>query len=406
MTELLDELALCGADPAGGVTRSLYDPSWREAQRLLAERMEKSGLHVYYDDVGNLFGRLQGTDPTAGTLMTGSHIDTVKQGGRFDGAYGIAAGVVALEYLKERYGTPRQSIEIVSFCEEEGDRFPLAYWGSGNISGRYSLKAVPGITDTEGISLRQAMTAAGFGPGLHRPPRRTDIRSFIELHIEQGIRLEREGMQLGIVEGIVGQKRFTYTVEGESNHAGTTPMNLRCDALAGACRIISGIETAAREKGDPLVATVGRIEVSPGLSNVIAGKAVFSLDVRHADAGELDDFCLLVQEEAERIAASRGLSVRIEEWINVQPAPMHSRLSSLLEQLALGRGFGRRRMHSGAGHDAQLMQRICPTAMLFVPSRRGISHSPEEYTSPQDLAAGAAVLTDILHLLAYKGGSL
>ncbi|MDG0812783.1 hydantoinase/carbamoylase family amidase [Cohnella rhizosphaerae] len=271
LTPLLERLAAFGADERGAVTRLLYSQPWLDAQTFLAERMRMAGLEARFDRVGNLYGRLPGSLPGAPVVLTGSHIDTVRSGGRYDGAYGIAAGLLALDYLKRTCGAPRRTLEVVSLCEEEGSRFPLAYWGSGNATGAYRLEDASGPVDMDGITLKAAMTSSGFGRGDLPDCLRTGLGAFVELHIEQGVVLERTGHAIGLVTTIVGQRRYALTVSGASNHAGTTPMSMRSDALAGAAEMIAALERAATEAGDPLVATVGRLEVVPNTPNVIPG---------------------------------------------------------------------------------------------------------------------------------------
>ncbi|AFH62571.1 hydantoinase/carbamoylase family amidase [Paenibacillus caseinilyticus] len=402
ITALLDAFGRCGADPDGGYTRYLYSGAWQEAQCAVSREMKAAGLSVYYDEAGNLFGRLEGSSAEEGAVLTGSHIDTVRCGGLYDGAAGIAAAVAAIELLHRRCGQPRRTLEAVSLCEEEGSRFPLTFWGSGSIAGRYAPDAPPEAADRSGITLAEAMKAAGFGPGTHRSARRTDIGAFVELHIEQGAVLEQERLDLGVVLGIVGQRRWTFTLRGEANHAGTTPMRLRRDALAGACEMILEAERQACAYGEAMVATAGSVSAAPGLSNVIAGQAVFTLDVRHPDAETLQSFCDELYGIFEGIAASRELEFAGEQWMNVLPAPMDARLCEAVEAAAKGLGLRSRRMYSGAGHDAQVFSGSFPAAMLFVPSSKGLSHSPEEYTSPEQLARGAAALCNVLYTLAYE----
>ncbi|MEK8127608.1 Zn-dependent hydrolase [Paenibacillus filicis] len=409
LEEAIHWLSRYGADSEGGVTRLLYTDSWQQAQAALAERMQQAGLEVYYDEVGNLYGRIEGAQPHLGTILTGSHIDTVRHGGKYDGAYGIAAGLTALLYLAQRYGKPRYNLEIVSFCEEEGSRFPLTYWGSGNVSGRYSPDRVPDIYDDAGLSLKEAMLAAGFCSQASRAwtVRREDLRAFIELHIEQGAVLEREGSSIGVVQGIVGQKRLTFEVIGEANHAGTTPMAWRRDALAGAAEMVGYMEKLAQSYGPPMVATVGSLTLTPNLANVIPGKVSFTLDARHSDGGELSSFCSEAAAGLGDLAARRGLILTSHEWMNAEPVMMDAELTGWVEDICTQRDWSRVRMFSGAGHDAQVMQSICPAALVFVPSRGGVSHSPDEYTSAEELAAGVSVLTDLLYGLAYdKEGAL
>lgn len=402
LTSLLDELSAFTEGTEPGVTRLLYTGAWADAQRYLSGRMAEAGLETRFDAVGNLYGRLPGTEPGAKAVLTGSHVDTVRSGGKYDGAYGIAAGLAALAYLKRMYGTPKRPLEVVSFCEEEGSRFPLAYWGSGNVTGVYDWRVEGEMADEEGVSLREAMVRSGFGKQELGDCRRTDLAAYVELHIEQGMVLERTDKKIGIVETIVGQRRYAVTLEGAANHAGTTPMTMRQDAAAGAAECIVRLEALASQWGEPLVATVGKIEAQPNTPNVIAGKVDFTLDIRHADEWKLNAFSDLAISEIERIALRRKLKHRITPWLATKPVPMHSSLARRAERICQQLILPYRRMVSGAGHDAQLLAAECPTAMVFVPSRGGISHSPDEYTDPALLADGVAVLVSMLYELAYE----
>ncbi|ANS73322.1 allantoate amidohydrolase [Paenibacillus yonginensis] len=402
MFDILDSLSQYGAGaPGEGITRLLYSPAWLEAQLFLAERMRAAGLEVRFDRVGNLYGRLQGSEPGRPVVAAGSHVDTVKQGGKYDGALGIAASLAAVSYLKECYGVPKRTLEVVSFCEEEGSRFPFAYWGSGSVTGERDLQRYGSIRDGAGVTLQEAMEQAGFGRAEQADPLRRDLGAYLELHIEQGIMLEREGADIGIVETIVGQRRYTAQVTGETNHAGTTPMRMRSDALAGAAEMVVALERMALEEGPPLVATVGRLEVSPNTSNVIPGRVSFSLDIRHESGEKLQGFCGRMSEAFAGLAAARGLKLELQLQLATAPAPMDAGLGGRLERLCSSRGISCRRMVSGAGHDAQLLAAVCPAAMLFVPSRGGISHAPEEYTAPEHLARGTELLAALLRELAY-----
>ncbi|GMK38840.1 allantoate amidohydrolase [Paenibacillus sp. CCS19] len=398
---LLDELAGFGAEEGGGVTRLLYTESWRAAQLFLEERMRVAGLETRFDRAGNLYGRLLGADSAAPVVLTGSHVDTVRSGGRYDGSYGVVAGLMALAALKRTCGAPLRTLEVVSLCEEEGSRFPLAYWGSGNATGVYGFDDGEGIADADGITLAEAMRTAGFGLETQTPCLRRDIGAFVELHIEQGIVLERSGRQIGLVEAIVGQRRYAVTLTGASNHAGTTPMSMRADALAGAVEMLALLETRAKAAGDPLVATVGRLETMPGTPNVIPGEVRFTLDIRHDKELKLESFCRDTLAAFEAIARSRGLGFESRCWLATKPTQMDDGLTGLLERACLARANSSRRMVSGAGHDAQLFAAVCPAAMLFVPSRGGVSHSSDEYSTPEQLTEGAAVLADCLYELAY-----
>jgi allantoate deiminase len=400
--EMIEWLALYGADPEGGVTRLLYTPSWVEAQRALERKMKETGLDVFYDDAGNLFGRLETGSPGAGTIVTGSHIDTVKCGGKYDGAYGIIAGFIALQYLKDNYGSPQRNLEVISLCEEEGSRFPLTYWGSTYVTGMASYQQIENIKDAQGISFKEAMRAAGFGAGSHGVRRRDDIQAFIELHIEQGAILEFEEKSIGIVEQIVGQKRYTVEVSGEANHAGTTLMAWRKDALQTAVQMIHYLMESAGQAGAPLVATVGRLSVEPNIPNVIPDKVAFSVDVRHPSGQVLHQFSEQFLNKFKNMAAEREVGLSIENWMDENPVNMDIVLNEQVEKICRKQGVAYKYMASGAGHDSQIFASLCPTALLFVPSHRGISHSPLEYTSAKDLETGIKVLIELLYNLGYE----
>lgn len=405
VSEMIDWLATFGGQGergARGVTRTLYSSSWQAAQQALEQRFCDAGLATRYDDAGNLFGRLTGTEQGGKVILTGSHVDSVVDGGKYDGAYGIIASYIAVCYLKEHYGSPRQSIEVVSLCEEEGSRFPLTYWGSGNMTGLRQMEQIEGLVDENGVSFHDAMQQAGFGMGLHSAPRREDLECFIELHIEQGEVLEREGISIGIVSHIVGQRRYTITVQGESNHAGTTPMAWRRDALLTAAEMIRLVGERAKQVGDGFVATVGRMEIEPNVGNVIAREVTFSLDVRHSDAEVIRQFCDDLFAEWEQVARVQGTTMSYCKWMDETPVAMSGKFADSAQALLTHRNISYRTMTSGAGHDSQVFATHCPTSLLFVPSHLGISHSPREYTGTDELVHGVRLLIDLLHELAYE----
>jgi len=399
----LEELAGFGADLDGGVTRLLYTDAWLQAQQAVARRMQELGLEVRFDAVGNLYGSLPGMAANTRPIVTGSHIDTVACGGKYDGAYGVVAGMLALGFLKAAYGLPKRTLEAVSFCEEEGSRFPLTFWGSGSVTGVRTLEQAAGVADHEGISLQDAMQRAGFGSAEGAAARRKDIGAYIELHIEQGGVLEHHRKQIGIVTAIVGQIRLGVRVLGVANHAGTTPMQLRKDALAGAAEMIALTERQALAAGEPLVATVGKIEVSQGASNVVPGDVAFTLDIRHTDEPALNAFYMKLQNELAAVANRRELEIEITEHLHVIPVQMDSAISNEVERICEDARRPYLRLPSGAGHDAQLLGAVCRAAMIFVPSRAGISHNPTEYTSAEELVAGFQTLVHLLYQYGYGG---
>ncbi|KAB2338239.1 allantoate deiminase [Cytobacillus depressus] len=402
IAQLVDWLGEYGKDPNGGVTRLLYTKEWIEAQKALDKLLQEDGLATRYDEVGNLFGRLEGSKYKDETILTGSHVDTVKNAGKLDGAFGILAGILAIRYLKETYGQPLRNLEVVSFAEEEGSRFPYAFWGSKNLVGMAKKEDVENIADFNGVPFVDAMKEAGFNFRDESKAFRKDIKSFIEIHIEQGNVLENEGKSVGVVHNIVGQRRFTIDVIGVANHAGTTPMGYRKDAVFAASRMIQDVINKAIEYGDPLVATVGKIEVKPNIVNVVPGGALFTLDVRHTEKDILVKFTDELTSIINRIANDSGVEVKIDMWMDEDPIPMDQQIVEAIEKQTKETGLNYKMMHSGAGHDSQIIAPIVPTAMIFVPSRNGISHNPLEYTSPEELATGVKALIHSLYVLAYK----
>lgn len=401
LRDSIEWLSHYGKTPSGGVRRLLYDSAWRKAQHALAEKWKHMGFSVRFDDVGNLFGRVQGRGTDKQVILTGSHIDTVIDGGKYDGAYGILASMVAVSRLLRKYGTPERSIEVVSLCEEEGSRFPLSFWGSGNLTGKYRPDLAGHIVDSEGISLLKAMQDAGFGLGKYSQPERRDIACFLETHIEQGMTMENRHQVWAPVSYIVGQRRFTITLTGASNHAGTTPMDSRRDTLAAAARMIAGVSRDAAEMTNGLVATVGRIEAEPNTVNVIPGRCRFSLDIRHHQQSVIDQFSHKLNRFFKKTAEQCHVNIQMDQWMDVSPIRLDPQLLALNMKLAEKAGLPCKQMVSGAGHDAQIFGTYCPTALMFVPSHRGISHAPEEFTRPEDLATGVGMLMKLLYQLAW-----
>ncbi len=399
--KLVDWLATFGATNDGGVTRLIYSKEWLLAQQALKQKMIESGMQVYFDGVGNLFGRVEGTQETDSVILTGSHIDTVVQGGKYDGAYGILASYLAVKRLVERYGQPKKTIEVVSLCEEEGSRFPLTYWGSKNVMADYSLKTVEATTDKEGIPFIKAMEEAGFPISAYKSKKRSDIKHFVEIHIEQGAVLESNCLDIGLVSHIVGQKRFTIFLNGQSNHAGTTPMTERKDAMVCAANAISQLTTLAKKTSSSLRVTTGQIVAKPNVPNVIAGNVQFTLDVRHHESQVLEQYCDYAMQLVRSIAKESGIQVAIDKWTDIDPVALDVVLHDAMKEKLAAKGVKYATMVSGAGHDAQVFGQHLPTTLLFVPSKNGISHSPLEYTSPEHLENGVSVLMDYLYRLAY-----
>ncbi|HJS43906.1 MAG TPA: M20 family metallo-hydrolase [Gemmatimonadales bacterium] len=389
----LDELYAIGALPEGGVFRPLYGDAWAAAGERVEHWMKQAGLKTRHDAVGNIWGRADGRGgEQSKSVVTGSHIDTVRHGGRLDGALGIVAGITAVESLLKTKGRPRQPLEVVAICEEEGSRFATSFWGS---------RAIVGDIETADDDIGQAMRERGFDPRRIATAARTDIDTFVELHIEQGAVLETSGMPVAIVSAIVGTAHLEVVVTGRPDHAGTTPMELRRDALAASAAMIHAIESLARSLGRPAVATVGRLRVEPDQINVVPGRAVFTVDLRHSNLSAREAIEARIRSLCSTIASERSLGVDIRILQQRSPVPMNREVRAVLAQAAKDCGVEAPEMDSGAGHDAQILAARCKVGMLFVPSIGGRSHCPEEATSPRHLELGTRVLARALELLAY-----
>ncbi|MDT2598165.1 allantoate deiminase [Enterococcus hulanensis] len=395
-------LSQIGSDPTGGMTRLLYSDSWLEAQKFVEGTMQEIGLETSYDEIGNLFGRVTGTKYPEETILSGSHIDTVVNGGTLDGQFGVMAAYLAIQQLLETYGKPLRSLEVISMAEEEGSRFPTVFWGSKNFVCEASREQVEDIADSEGLKFVDEMRRQGFDFAKEAKTRRDDIKAFVEIHIEQGNVLENEKLQIGVVNNIAGQKRYTFVLRGEANHAGTTPMGYRRDAVYGFSKICSGIIDRAFAEGDPLVVTFGKVETKPNTVNVVPGEVLFTMDCRHTDANELNRFTKEAEAYMKEVASELGLTLEIDLWMDETPVPMDESVVEVVENAAKTKEMKYKLMHSGAGHDSQVIAPHYPTAMIFVPSIKGISHNPAEATDLADLVAGVEVLTQALYELAYK----
>lgn len=400
---LIEWLAQYGRTKEGGVTRLLYSDEWKQAQKALQQKMAVVGLKTYCDSVGNLFGRATGTQKPNEVILTGSHIDTVVQGGKYDGAYGVLASLIAVQRLLTNFGPPKKTIEVVSLCEEEGSRFPLTYWGSKNIVGEYDLSTIDGVVDSDNILFTDAMKRAGFPIENYQSTKRSDIAHFVEIHIEQGQILEKQKGQIGVVTHIVGQQRFLIKFIGQSNHAGTTEMFGRKDAMVSAANAITLLNALAYEKNDPkLRVTIGKIQAKPNVANVIAGEVSFTIDIRHHKQQVINQFVKEMYEILDKIDKKLNVSHTVERFATDEPVPLDYHMQKIVMNLAKKRGLKAMEMISGAGHDSQVFARTIPTTLLFVPSKDGISHSPLEFTTVEELENGIQILEDILYYLAYE----
>jgi allantoate deiminase len=397
----VNELAQFGAHGQTGVWRLVYSPEWVAAQDCVAEWCEDAGLRVRRDAVGNVWGRLEG-NAGGKAVVTGSHIDSQAPGGRYDGALGVVAAVVAVRTLRERYGVPRHPIDVVSLCEEEGSRFPGAgFWGSRAITGRIGPGDPEQIRDGDGGTIAEAMRSVGLNPAQIETARREDIEAFLELHIEQGPLLEEAGLSVGVVDTITGLRHYAVELVGRSDHAGARPMDTRLDAMAGAAEVITGVIEHARSLGRPAVTTVGTMAVEPNLKAAVPERVAFTVDVRHPDPKGLSRLYDHHESLIRSVAGRRGLKASWKVILDQAPRASDPELVTLLEEITSELEIGARTMHSGGGHDAMRMADVTRSAMIFVRSRDGRSHTPAEFTSTEDAVVGITVLAAALHRLAY-----
>ena len=395
----LDQLAGCSDMP--GLTRLYLSDAHARAVALVRGWMEQAGLRTRLDAAATLIGRRDGP-PGAPTLLIGSHLDTVRDAGRYDGALGVMVGLAALQRLAgERLPC---AVELLAFGDEEGVRFALTMTGARACAGSLDAAAHLASRDAGGITLGEALAAFGGDPdGLDAASYRSgDVCGFLEVHIEQGPVLERAGLALGVVSAINGCRRFIITVDGEAGHAGTVPMTARRDALAAAAAMIVVVREAGREAGldaPGVTATVGQIEARPGAINVIAGSARFSLDVRAPDDAARDAVVTRILAAFEAIAAAHGVRHAVAAGFSAPATPCSEPLQVLLEQAAASLDLATLRLPSGAGHDAMVMAQLCPMAMLFVRCAGGISHNPAERITASDAECATRVLVEALRAI-------
>ena len=388
-----------------GCTRFTYTKEFAQARDYIVAQMKAAGLSVREDAVGTVIGRMEGKNPSAPIIMTGSHFDTVKTGGRFDGAAGVVAALETARTLHDEGFVPERPIEFVALPEEEGARFGGGLFASRAMCGRLYENELESYKDSEGVSMAQAMREYGLDPAKADEARRKkgEIGMFLELHIEQGPVLEKEKVDVGIVEAIVGIKCFNVYVYGRSDHAGTTPLNMRADTMLATARAIVAGTDKARELDDGTVVTFGRVETQPGAFNIVAKETLFDIDCRSKTLESVDKVIAAVKVSLEQSQAENpGLSFRIVEKLTAQPVLMKPEVQELLEQQAAQAGISTRKMLSGAGHDAMVMGSLCDVAMIFVPSKDGRSHVPEEWTDYEDLRKGTELLCRCVRQLASK----
>lgn len=389
LLQWIEELGAIGATPEGGVRRIAGTQADKSGRDKVVEWMRAIGLDVSIDRIGNIFGTLQG-ETDAAPIMIGSHIDTVGNGGKLDGPYGVLAGLEIAASFRDAGLTPVRPITVAVFTNEEGVRFQPDMMGSLVAAGGLDLVEALASRDRDGVTVAQALEEIGYAGDA--PCGAITPAVFLELHIEQGPLLEAEETIIGAVDGVQGIFWTAFTIKGQANHAGTTPMHLRKDAGYAAARIAVEARRIANEI-DGQVATAGQIDLKPNLVNVVAGEAYITIDLRNADRERLFQAQEQLNKAVASIARDEGVDIQSKELVRFDPVRFDPSLVETIEGVAKASGYSIKRMTSGAGHDAQMISRICPTAMIFTPSIGGVSHNPKEATDPAHLRAGLEILS-------------
>lgn len=393
----LEHLKQYTATPGNGCTRLPFTKEARDAVNYLKELMTEAGLEVTEDAAGNVIGTLKGEDPDAPCVMMGSHYDSVVNGGDYDGIAGVICAVEVARILKEEGFVPKRNFVVVGFCDEEGMRFGTGYFGSGAMLGHRDVEYTKKFADTDGVTIYDAMKGYGLDPEKigEAAWKEGSIGQFLEAHIEQGPVLDAEGTELGLVEGIVGIQRYMVTVHGRADHAGTTPMDMRMDAVDAATKVISKIADWAREKADGTVSTVGYINTVPGGMNIVAEKVEFTVDIRSMNNDNINDITNRIRKALDKEVAEYGGSYEMDNKLTITPVHLSSEMLDFMETDCKERGYTYRRMPSGAGHDSLEIGQSIPTVMIFTPSKEGRSHCPVEFTKYSEFAKASVIMKDL-----------
>lgn len=379
-----------------GITRLAYSDADWQGREYVKGLMVKAGLAVREDAFGNVIGRLEGTEPDLAPIMIGSHMDSVPEGGNYDGVTGVLTGLAAARLLKQE--GLRRPLEVIIFMAEEGSRFGSATLGSRALIGDLGQEELDRLTTEKGQTLREVLLSRNLRPELiGKPLYPEEIKAFFEVHIEQGKVLEEKHFLLGIVTGIAAPSRFRVHLHGSADHSGATPMEIRRDALCGAAEIILAVERlAAAEENPAAVGTVGFITAEPGAFNVIPGEVTLGIDIRSISSEVKDRVCRLMKTEVEAICRSRQLTGEVEDVSTAEPVELPPAMISLLEDSCRALNVKALLMPSGAGHDAMFMAQKTDVAMLFIPCRDGISHNPNEHAELDDIVRGIKVITEAI----------
>jgi allantoate deiminase len=405
LNDRLAHLRQFGPTPDGGVTRYALSPEEKAATETVAQWMAEAGLDVRYDAVGNLFGRLPGkTEGPA--VLTGSHLDSVPNGGHYDGPAGVIAALEAVQAMREQGMVPERPIEVVSFIGEEGSRFPHGLMGSSFVAGTFPWNEFETMADRNGVRLVEAMAAYGARPGEARSALAAPgtYAAYVELHIEQSGVLEARGLPVGIVSGIAGMRQLRGIIRGRAEHAGACPMELRLDPMPAAAEVMLEVERAARESDPATRATVGFVQARPGAANVIPAEVELSFDIRDLDGARRDACVERVRTAFTNVCERRRLRGEMELQHTSTPIVCDAGIVGVMEAAFRSAGAEPFHLPSGAVHDGANMAAVCPVGMLFVRSRDGLSHCPQEFTAEADMAAGAQLLALTLWGMATPAG--
>jgi N-carbamoyl-L-amino-acid hydrolase len=398
----LNAIGRIGIGNRGGVTRLVFSIKELRSRQVLIHLMRQAGLKVHIDGIGNIFGRFEGRDAKGPAVLSGSHLDTVIHGGKYDGPVGVIGALEAVRTICENRIPIHSPLEVVCFVGEESSRFGFSTLGSSLAAGEVHPKDLTNAVDSQGTKLADVLASLGISQknlrGFARDPK--SVKAYLELHIEQGPILEAIGKRIGLVTSIAAPSRFKVIFTGQADHSGTTPMEMRKDALVAAALLIKFIENTCRKfsamaKGR-VVGTVGAMKIEPGVINAVPGKTELLVDIRAITAQAKDRVARLVKAQAQNIARKRGIGVEALTIREEDPVPLDTRLLRLTKQICQEKNIVYEIMPSGAGHDAMQMAKITPAGMIFIPSQRGISHNPLEWTDPDDIGLGTQILMETM----------
>lgn len=382
------EMGMIGRVPGvKGLTRLALSDADKSGRDLFRKWLTEAGLEIRIDAMGNIFGLRPGTDPNASPVMMGSHLDSVRNAGIFDGVAGVLGGLEVIRTLNDLNIKTKRPVVVANFTNEEGARFQIDMMGSAYFSGMKQTDELYGVADDGGVTVGEELERIGYKGSQTVTP-----GDYLEFHVEQGPVLDAEGIDIGVVEGIQGISWWSGEFIGEANHAGSTPMHLRRDALMGVAEVVTELEKLAKKIGDACVLTVGRVSTYPDVINIVPGRCTFTVDFRQYAPELFERGKNEIDRMVRNCAKKRGLAVKFKKLANAEPVVFDKSMTGLIEESAKKLGFSTKRLYSGAGHDAQFLAKVSPTAMIFVPSRGGRSHCPEEWTEFSDIAGGCNVL--------------